>query len=111
MGAAKVEDGAGEGEDSVKGARLSCFGHAAYAVVSKEVVDGMGDVKKEEVRVEAVCGKLLWRGDEGDVEVLENEGADGKKEHLEWERPVAVKKDSDLRRSLALSLMSLKKPR
>lgn len=48
---------------------------------------------------------LVWSDGENGAGVLEDEGRDRRKERWEWERTVVVKRDSDLRSSLAASLI------
>lgn len=71
----------------------------------------MGAAGRREVDAEATGGGFSLNGGEDFVRVLEDKGVDGKKKVLGLEGAGVVKKDYDLRRSMAASLMSLKIPR
>lgn len=56
MVAAAVQEGSDEGQAHVESAGVFCSEHAAYAVLGKETVEGLGVAGREEVDVEASGG-------------------------------------------------------
>lgn len=106
-----VGEGPGEAEDYVESAVVFCFEHAPFAVVDKETFEGVGVIEREVVSVETGSRGLLLTGGEDCVRVLENGGAEEEERTLGRRGAGGDAKSSDLRRSTAASLMSLKKER
>lgn len=73
-----VEEGVDEGKVLVKGPVVFCFEHAAYIVVSEKTVESEGVVGGEDADVEAGSRRLLLKGGQNDVGLLEDEDADEK---------------------------------
>lgn len=75
--ASAVEEGAHGREGHVPFMAVSSHGHAAYAILGEERVEGLGGVDGWDVNVTAgSCGVLL-DGGEDNIEVLEDGDADG----------------------------------
>lgn len=65
---------------------------------------------REEVSVEAGGGGLLLNGGKEGVKALDGGDAHGKERWI-WQRPVEVKRGSDLRSSMVANLKSVETPR
>lgn len=69
-------------EYHVEGAVVSRIEYAAYAVLGKKTVEGVGAVERRELVVEAGGGALLLNGSKNDFQVLEIGVAHGKEKTL-----------------------------
>lgn len=110
MDTAPVKENADEGKEHVEGVAGSGFEHVPYVVLGKETVEGVDAVRREEVDVKAGGRTLMLNGKENGAGVLDEGGADKSKNTLGLGGAGTCEKNSDLRRSMAASLMSLKKP-
>lgn len=82
MVAAAVKKGAKKGKDQIEGAVVFCFKHSAYAVTGEEATEVMGPSGRRGADLKAGGKGLLLNSGDDSGGVLENGGADQKRESL-----------------------------
>lgn len=82
MVAAEVKEDADERKDRIQGAVLFCPEHAAYAVLSEDIVEAGKVAGRGKVNMEAVGERLMLIGSENGVGVLKEGGGDRKERTL-----------------------------
>lgn len=79
--------------------------------MSEKTVDAVDAVEKEQVNVKTSSGGLLLNGGENGIGELGGWRSGRREERVEVKRTSSSKRDSDLRRWMTASLMSLEMPR
>lgn len=111
LGSTAAEEQIDERERHIEGAVVFSFECTAFAVVNEETAESVDVPETAEVHVKAGSRGLLLNSDRDGAGVPEDGGEAERKILWGGEGPVLVKKESDLRRWMAASSMSLETPR